>query len=106
AVEASQPLLDRAGHAFTVTLPPEPVYLYGDLTRLAQVFANLLNNAAKYTEEGGQVWLTAEVSEGVVAVSVRDTGIGISPEHLAHIFEMFSQVSSAQEHSQDGLGIG
>jgi PAS domain S-box-containing protein len=106
AVEASQPLLNKAGHDFTLSLPSEPVHIYGDHTRLAQVFANLLNNAAKYTEQGGKVWLTAEVHDDTVAISVRDTGIGISPEYLSKIFDMFSQVSSAQERSQEGLGIG
>jgi len=106
AIEASQPLLNQAGHELIVALPPGPVCVCGDLTRLAQVFANLLNNAAKYTEEGGKVWLIVEVQGDEVAISIRDTGIGISPEHLSKIFEMFSQVSSAQERSQDGLGIG
>jgi PAS domain S-box-containing protein len=106
AVEASQPHIDKASHELAVSLPDEPVYLTGDLTRLAQVFANLLNNAAKYTKEGGMIWLTATVQDGQVAVSVRDNGIGIAPDQLSKIFDMFSQVGAAQERSHDGLGIG
>ena len=106
AVEASRPLIEAQAHELTVTLPPEPVYLDADPTRLAQVFSNLLNNAAKYTEKGGHIWLTAERQGGEVVVSVRDTGIGIAAEHLPHIFEMFSQVDPALERSQGGLGIG
>ena len=74
--------------------------------RLAQVFSNLLNNSAKYTEPGGRIWLTAEVSEHEVAVRVRDTGLGIPAEALPRIFEMFSQVDRNMERAQGGLGIG
>jgi CheY-like chemotaxis protein len=74
--------------------------------RLAQVFSNLLNNASKYTEPGGRIWVHAERSGDTVAVSVRDTGIGIPPEHLPRIFEMFSQVAPARERSHSGLGVG
>jgi CheY-like chemotaxis protein len=77
-----------------------------DRIRLAQVFANLLNNAGKYTERGGRIELTAERRRGEAMVSVRDTGIGISAENLPHVFEMFSQVAPAIERSQGGLGIG
>ncbi len=106
AVEASRPLIEAQGHELTVTLPPDPIYLEADPTRLGQAFANLLNNAAKYSEKGGRIWLTAERQGGEVTVSVRDTGIGISAEHLPRIFEMFSQVEPALERSQGGLGIG
>lgn len=106
AVETVRPLIESLSHTLTVTMPPNPIYLNADPTRLAQVFANLLNNAAKYTEKGGHVWLTAEEQEGRAIVSVRDTGIGISEENLGHIFEMFSQASPALERSQGGLGIG
>jgi CheY-like chemotaxis protein len=77
-----------------------------DPIRLAQVFANLLNNAAKYTERGGHIWLTVEQEGARVATTVRDTGIGIAAEHLPHLFEMFSQVAPALDRSQGGLGIG
>src|SRR5581483_9219325 len=106
AVEASRPLIEAQGHELTVTLPPEPTYLEADPTRLAQAFANLLNNAAKYSERGGRIWLTAERRGGEVLVSVRDTGIGIAAAHLPRLFEMFSQIEPALERSQGGLGIG
>src|SRR5262249_13804094 len=106
AVEASRPLIEAQAHAFTLTLPPDPIGLDADPVRLAQVFSNLLTNSAKYTEKGGHIWLTAERLGSEVVVSVRDTGIGIAAEHLAHIFEMFSQVAPALERSQGGLGIG
>jgi CheY-like chemotaxis protein/two-component sensor histidine kinase len=106
AVEAARPSIEAQGHELTVALPPEPVYLDADQTRLAQVVANLLDNAAKYTPKGGHVWLTAERRGGEVVVTVRDTGVGIPAEHLPRIFEMFSQVASALERSQGGLGIG
>lgn len=106
AVETSLPLIEQQGHSLTVTLPPDPVYLDADATRLAQVFLNLLNNAAKYSEKDGQIWLTAEQQGAEVIVSVKDTGIGISAAHMPRIFELFSQVSTALEKSQGGLGIG
>jgi PAS domain S-box-containing protein len=106
AVETARPLIEASGHDLTVTLPPEPVYLEADATRLAQVFGNLLTNAAKYTERGGHIWLTAGRRGREVVVTVRDTGIGIAAEHLPHLFEMFSQVTPALERSQGGLGIG
>ena len=106
AVEAARPLIETQGHELTITLPPEPVYLKADLIRLAQVFSNLLTNAVKYTEKGGHIWLSAVRQDGDVAVSVRDTGIGIAAEHLPRLFEMFSQVEPALERSQGGLGIG
>ncbi len=106
AVEATRPLIEASGHELTVTLPRDAVVLNADPTRLAQIISNLLNNAAKYTEKGGHIWLSAEQEEGRVAISVRDTGIGLAPEHVSQIFEMFSQVSPALERSQGGLGIG
>jgi CheY-like chemotaxis protein len=87
-------------------MPPDPVYLDADQVRLPQVFSNLLTNSAKYTEKGGHIWLRAERLDSEVVVSIRDTGIGIAAEHLANIFEMFSQVAPALERSQGGLGIG
>jgi PAS domain S-box-containing protein len=106
AVEGSRPQIDAAGHQLTVAMPPAQVYLDADPARLAQVFANLLTNAAKYTDRAGRISLTAQRQGGEVAVAVRDTGIGIAAEHLPRLFEMFSQVSSALERSQGGLGIG
>jgi PAS domain S-box-containing protein len=106
AVETARPLIDAAGHELTVSLPDAPIYLDADLTRLAQVFGNLLTNSAKYTERGGRIWLSAERRGIEVVVSVRDTGIGIPPESLANIFDMFSQVDRSLERSTGGLGIG
>ena len=106
AVETARPAIEAAGHELTVSLPPEPVPLDADLTRLAQVFANLLNNSAKYTERGGHIWLTATREGAQVSVAVRDTGIGIPAFALPTIFDMFSQVDRSIERSTGGLGIG
>jgi len=106
ALETTRPLLEAAGHEVTLLLPPDPVYVEADPTRLAQVFTNLLNNSAKYTEKGGHIWLTVEMQSGEVVVAVRDNGIGITAEHLPHLFEMFSQAAPALERSGGGLGVG
>jgi len=106
AVETSFPLMERAQHDLTVTLPPEPVYLRADPVRLAQVFANLLNNAAKYTDEGGRIRLAAEKRREEVVVTISDTGIGIAPDLLPHVFDIFSQAKPASGRAQGGLGIG
>jgi signal transduction histidine kinase/CheY-like chemotaxis protein/PAS domain-containing protein len=106
AVETSRPLLDKGGQELTIALPAKPVYLDADPVRLAQVFANLLNNAAKYTEPGGHIRLTAERQGSDVVVSVQDDGIGIPAEMLPRLFEIFSQAERVPELSQGGLGIG
>ena len=106
AVETSRPLIEQMGHELTVRLPKHPVVVDADPTRLAQVFANLLNNAAKYSDRGGHIWLTAERQGSDVVVSVKDTGIGIPPDKLTSIFDMFSQVDRSLEKAQGGLGIG
>jgi PAS domain S-box-containing protein len=106
AVETARPLIDEKGHTLTVTLPPEPVYLDADLTRLAQVFWNLLNNSAKYTDPGGRIELSAERHGSEVVVTVRDTGVGIPSEALPNLFTLFSQVERSLERAQGGLGIG
>jgi PAS domain S-box-containing protein len=106
AVEEVGPLIQAQAHQLTVTRPPEAIYLDADSSRLVQVISNLLSNAAKYTEKGGHIWLTADRQDNEAVVSVRDTGIGIAAEHLNHIFEMFSQVEPALERSHGGLGIG
>jgi PAS domain S-box-containing protein len=112
AVETSRPLIESARHQLAIALPPEPLTLEADPVRLAQVFANLLNNAAKYTEEGGQIWLAARVagdgrgSPAEVVVTVRDTGVGIAAEMLPRVFEMFTQVDRSLGRAQGGLGIG
>jgi PAS domain S-box-containing protein len=106
AVETSRPLIEQCGHELTITLPPEPIHLYADLVRLAQVFMNLLTNAAKYTDRGGRISLTAERQGHEIVVRVKDTGLGIPAEKLPHLFEMFFQVGRSLERSQGGLGIG
>jgi len=106
AVETAQPLLDAGGQALTVSLPAEPILLDADPVRLAQVIANLLNNAAKYTERGGQVWLTAARQGDQALVRVRDTGVGIAADVLPRIFDLFVQSEHSRERSQGGLGIG
>jgi PAS domain S-box-containing protein len=106
AVEASQPLIDAGGHQLAVTIPPEPVTLNADPVRLAQVFANLLNNAAKYSDGPGQIWLTVRRDHRDVLVTIRDTGIGISADMLPRIFEMFTQINESDRRNQGGLGIG
>jgi CheY-like chemotaxis protein len=94
------------GHELQISLPEYPVIINADMTRMAQVFLNLLNNAAKYSDQGGCIRLTAEQHDTDVIVSVRDTGIGIAADQLPHIFEMFAQVDHSLEKSQGGLGIG
>jgi PAS domain S-box-containing protein len=106
AVDASRPLIEAARHDFAVELPERPVYLQADLTRLSQVFLNLLNNAAKYTNPGGQIWLTAVLRGDQVDITVRDTGIGIAADMLPRIFEIFTQADRSLERTQGGLGIG
>src|SRR5262245_36513458 len=106
AVETSRPMLERSGHELTVTVPPERLYLHADPTRIAQALSNLLNNAAKYTEWGGRVWLTAERQGSDVVLKVRDTGIGIAAEMLPRIFDMFAQADRSLDRAQGGLGIG
>ena len=106
ALEIAQPLIEAAGHALTVEMPAQAVALEGDSTRLAQVFSNLLINAAKYTEPKGRIGLAVEVCGDEVVVRVTDNGIGIPDEQMPHIFEMFGQVETALDRSQEGLGIG
>ncbi|WP_010585121.1 hybrid sensor histidine kinase/response regulator [Schlesneria paludicola] len=122
AVETSRPLLVQMGHQLSIQLPEEPTLLQADPVRLAQAISNLLNNAAKYGDRNGQIALTATVQSAppateqnaltaapqnrMVTISVKDSGIGIAPEQIPHLFVMFSQVSSAQGKSQGGLGIG
>jgi signal transduction histidine kinase len=106
AVELTQPLIAAQKHRLVVELPPEPVRLVADPTRLEQILANLLNNAAKYTDPGGQIWLTAERAGPEVVLRVRDTGIGMSPELLPHVFDLFMQADSSLDRSKGGLGIG
>src|SRR4029077_17907133 len=86
--------------------PPEPMFLEADPARLAQVVGNLLNNACKFTDKGGRVWLTIDRDADRAVIRVRDTGIGITAEQLPRLFDMFVQVDTSLERSRDGLGIG
>ncbi|HEY4213233.1 MAG TPA: ATP-binding protein [Steroidobacteraceae bacterium] len=106
AVETSRPLIRSRKHRLHVQLPAQPLRLQGDLTRLAQVIANLLNNAAKYTDEGGDIWVDARQVRSQVVVRVKDTGAGIAPSLLTHVFELFTQAERTLDRSQGGLGIG
>jgi PAS domain S-box-containing protein len=106
AVETSRPIIDAAGHHLEVSLAPEPIRLHADPVRLAQAVSNLLNNAAKYSEPGRQIWLTAKQQNDEVVFSVRDTGMGIPQDELQNIFGMFVQADHSMENSKGGLGIG
>jgi signal transduction histidine kinase len=106
AVETSRPLLEEARITFRHTVPDGTLVVEADRLRLAQVFANLLNNAAKYTEPGGTVTLAASRDGKQAVVRVRDTGVGIPPDILPHVFELFTQVDRNLNRSQGGLGIG
>lgn len=106
ALEIAQPLIDAAGQVIEVELPVQAVHFVGDPARLAQVFSNLLINAAKYTPPGGRLSLRACMQGDELQVKVSDEGIGIPPEHLPHIFEMFTQIDPSRDRSQAGLGIG
>jgi CheY-like chemotaxis protein len=106
ALDAVRPLAERAGHELAVDLPPGTVALRADPTRLTQVILNLLNNAVKYTPARGHIRLVARVVGDELAITVIDDGIGIPPDRLPHLFQMFSQLSTALDRTQGGLGIG
>src|SRR5262249_48985855 len=106
AVETSPPLVETHRHIMTVSLPERPARVEGDGARLAQVLSNLLNNAAKYIEDCGRIDLIVEQARGEAVIQVRDNGIGIAPERLPSIFDMFEQIEGAAGRSQGGLGIG
>ncbi|HET6423610.1 MAG TPA: ATP-binding protein [Planctomycetaceae bacterium] len=106
AVETARPAIQAEDHHLQISLPAEPLFLFADLTRLAQVFSNLLTNSAKYTPRGGTISLSAEQQRDEVVVSVRDNGIGIPREAMGQIFDMFSQVDRSMERNTGGLGIG
>ena len=106
AVESANPLVRGRRHDLRILLPPAPIYLEADPNRLVQVFVNLLNNAGKYTPEGGRIWIKGTIEDDEAVVHVEDTGIGISPDVLPRIFELFTQAESSRQQSQGGLGIG
>jgi PAS domain S-box-containing protein len=106
AVETARPLLEGRGHKLTLDLPAESLEVDGDLTRLVQVFGNLLSNAAKYTDPGGEISVRAERRDGEVVVRVIDNGVGIDPSELDRVFELFSQLRPGGTASDGGLGLG
>jgi PAS domain S-box-containing protein len=106
AVEAAQPLLASQGHVLVVHSTDQPIDVHGDLTRLAQVFTNLLNNAAKYTDRDGRIEVSVGRDGADVVVRVSDNGIGIRPEQLTRVFDLFTQTDTSLERSRGGLGIG
>jgi signal transduction histidine kinase/CheY-like chemotaxis protein len=106
AVETSRPLIEVAGLDLEIAVPPDAIVIDGDLIRLSQVVSNLLNNAAKYTTRGGRIWLRAERRGDQAVITVRDTGVGIPPDKLACVFNMFTQVDRKLARSLSGLGIG
>jgi signal transduction histidine kinase len=106
AVETSRPLIDERRHDLVLSLPAEPVRLEADPVRMAQVLSNLLNNAAKYTDPGGRIWLGVEADAGEVVFRVRDSGLGIAPEMLPRIFDLFIQADKSLDRAHGGLGVG
>jgi signal transduction histidine kinase len=106
AVEPASPAIAAARHTLELSVPDEPIWLYADPARVAQIVTNLLNNSAKYTPRGGRIILDAAREESEAVVRVRDTGIGIPPEALPNLFEMFHQVTARADKSAGGLGIG
>ncbi len=106
AIETSRTLIETGSHKLTINLPARELFVEADVTRLTQVFANLLNNAAKYSDPGGQITVTVERDAEHAVARVRDTGVGIPAEKLSQVFEMFAQVDRSLQCAQDGLGIG
>jgi CheY-like chemotaxis protein len=107
AIESSKPLIERRGHELEVRVPNNSMAVNGDMARLTQVVANLLNNAAKYTPNGGHIVLSLEQEGQEAVISVKDNGIGIEPNAIDHVFDMFAQIDSAQQAKEGGgLGIG
>jgi two-component system, sensor histidine kinase len=106
SVEASRAAIENRRHELTVDIDPGEFIVNGDFDRLTQIFTNLLSNAAKYTDRGGHIWLRVDHQDGFAAVRVSDSGVGIPPEELTRVFDLFSQVAVHQSHSAGGLGIG
>jgi CheY-like chemotaxis protein/anti-sigma regulatory factor (Ser/Thr protein kinase) len=106
AIETSRPAIEAGGHRLVTSFPDSPVWLQGDPIRLVQVIANLLNNAAKYTDHGGFIALTATREGDEASIRVEDNGVGLSPEILPRVFDLFSQEDRSLDRSQGGLGIG
>jgi CheY-like chemotaxis protein/anti-sigma regulatory factor (Ser/Thr protein kinase) len=105
AVETSRPLIDGRGHQLTIRVPTHPVRVRGDAARLSQVISNLLNNAARYTPNGGQIGLTVNLQDSQAVVTISDSGIGLTADMIDRVFDLFAQFES-RDHAQGGLGIG
>ena len=106
AVESSRPLIDQREHRLIITMSQQSIYVDADRVRLSQVFMNLLNNAAKYTPNQGNIWVNVEQAGDTVVVRIKDTGIGVAPENLPHLFELFYQVDRSFTRAEGGLGLG
>jgi PAS domain S-box-containing protein len=106
AAEAAQPLLDSRSHALKLSVPDRPVWVWADPVRMAQILGNLLTNAAKYTDLGGRLGLAIEITDNQAVIAVRDTGIGIAPEMLARVFDLFVQADTSAAKTHGGMGIG
>jgi len=106
AIETARPMIEARQHKLAAQLPQEEIWIDGDAVRLSQTICNVLNNAAKFTRQGGQIELHAEKRDDTVCIQVRDNGIGIPPEHLDRIFSMFAQAGHSSDRVKDGLGIG
>jgi CheY-like chemotaxis protein len=106
AVDMSRPLIESARHEFALSLSPQPLWVQGDPMRLAQVVTNLLNNAAKFTPPGGTISLSTHCDDSTAVIQIRDSGIGIPPDDLRRVFDMFVQLDPANPRSQGGLGLG
>jgi CheY-like chemotaxis protein len=106
AIESARPLIEERGHRISLDLPSEPITFLADPARLGQVFANLLNNAAKYTDLGGRIWVRARVEENDLVVGVKDDGPGLTNELREHVFDLFVQGPQTRARARGGLGIG
>jgi signal transduction histidine kinase len=106
AVETAGPAISQRKHELEISLSPEPICLNADASRLEQVIVNLLVNAAKYTDRGGHIWLSVKRDGDECVLSVRDSGVGIAPDLLPRIFELFTQGEGVLERAEGGLGIG
>jgi CheY-like chemotaxis protein len=106
AIEASRPFIDARSHDLRLTLPPDPMIVHGDVTRLSQIMTNILNNAAKFTNPGGRIEIRAFRETGEAVIRVTDNGVGIAPEMIGHVFELFTQVTAPLHRAHSGLGVG
>jgi len=106
AIETSEPVIRAAGHDLSVESPDRPVWINGDRVRLAQILSNLLNNAAKYSNAGGRIVVRTSEHAGEARISVRDSGVGIDPESMARLFDLFVRGPESDRRHREGLGVG